>query len=480
MFPVKRLRGQYETPIHTVSYMIKRVMDFVDFKQDNLRVLDPAVGDGVFVSELIRQGCPPASIHAYDIDPNMTPQIEGVQFKHADFLKEKNGNFDVIIGNPPYKSKRQSDYIKKNQHYLETLFNPIGIQNMYSMFVFHALQQLKPNGVLCMIVQDSFLTNVYYKKFRQYLINEVNIEEITLAPRKLFHRTKADVRSAILVLTKKEPSSPAKLVDRLRNENYADVSENKVQYLDQNKFFDLPRYNFAINVPEELFRLFSPSTKRLEHVVDGGAGISTGNDKLFLRQLSELPKDERSDWIPFYKSGGLKDGWFYQPTVYIHKDWEKQAEEHKNFLVRNKQFYYREGITCSSMGVPFSAAYLPKGALFGVNTNLFVDGEEKLYYILGYLNSNLAKYLLRKILNRTNMVTTGYVKQLPYLEGDAGKKSEVANLARNIVQSKKENIFFDSAPLEKQINQHIYAIYGVSEEAQASIEEFCGDMFELL
>ena len=56
-----------------------------------------------------------------------------------------------------------------------------------------------------------------------------------------------------------------------------------------------------------------------------------------------------------------------------------------NFIVRNKNYLFKEGISCSSMGVAFGAAILPKDATFGVNANIIVDESEK-WWLLAYLN----------------------------------------------------------------------------------------------
>ncbi|MGP4059310.1 Eco57I restriction-modification methylase domain-containing protein [Halobacillus sp. H74] len=482
MISQKRMMGQYGTPQETVNHMVHTLLSYLPASIERPKILDPSTGDGIFTLTLIAEGIDPGLLYAYDIDPTVSTPHSDVNFMTTDFLKaDVYEEFDAIIGNPPYKSKRQSEYFLENNEFIKKQFGSIGVHNLYSLFIHKGIQALKPGGILTMIVQDSFLTNVYYKNFRHYLLSQTQIKEIALAPRRLFHKGKADVRTAILILKKKEAGedengSLMKLVDRLDNQFYETPLTKNVQYLNQKHFESLPGYNFAINVPFEILQHFQMPYQKFGDVIEGGTGISTGNDRHFLRKYEQI--DNFKEWIPFYKNGGVNDGWYYAPKYYIHKDWQIQQEGHPNFTIRNSAFFYRKGITCSSMGVGFSAAYLPKNSLFGVNANFFPENEDDLFYFLGLLNSKLATYMVRKVLNRTNMITSGYIKKLPYAAPSSINKEIVRAASRSLVKEKKLNPHFNTGPLQRTIDEAIYDIYGISKENQGHVEEFCQDILE--
>ncbi|MFQ3545275.1 N-6 DNA methylase [Halobacillus rhizosphaerae] len=485
MLSYQRAMGQYETPQTTAEYMVQKILSHFKDSSSSPLILDPCTGEGVFVHELLKQGHPPDRLHAFDIDLNIKNPHPEIHFENTDFLmKEKEIKYDAIIGNPPYKSKRQSSYFQSNKHWLGEQFEEIGLPNLYALFVYHGLKTLKDGGVLTMIVQDSFLTNAYYRAFRRFLVKQIEIQEIILAPRRLFHMGNANVRTAILTIVKRKPNEknsvkPMRLVDRLAEEEYASPPSERIQFLPQQVYEDLPNRNFAINVPQEILTHFHKEYTMLDSVVQGGTGISTGNDGHYLIKPDERTED-RNVWIPFYKNGGNKDAWYYSPKFYIHKDWPVYAEHSHTFVLRNKSFFYKEGITCSSMGINFSAAYLPKGSLFGVNANLFPNNREDLYYILGLLNSNLIKYMLRKVLNRTNMITSGYIKKLPYIEPSPAMKTAVTNCAKQLVEGKKADKNFPVHVLQNQMNQLVFNIYQISPDNQHHINRFCDHIFELL
>jgi len=490
MTSTKRALGQYSTPSETVDYMISLVWSHIQ-SADNPTVLDPAVGDGVFVDRLTQHGVPPSQIFAYDIDERAVTSLatRHRQVLHQDFLQVDDGNYDLIIGNPPYKSKRESTYIQTNRTCLEQQFSGIGLHNLYSMFTVHAIRNLKEGGFVCFIVQDSFLTNVYYSHFRRYILNHCKIHKITLAPRRLFHHTDADVRTAILLLEKYTQTGPAADEERANHnmaltDRLADESElwstpmHKLQYIPQRLYTHMDQSNFFVNVPLQIIDLIEHCKLRLADVVRGGTGISTGDDAQFLRKVNDIPAAEADEWIPFYKNGGVKDAWSYQTSYRIHRDWQTNGAQSKDFLIRNADCYLQEGITCSSMGVAFSAAYLPVGCLFGVNANFFTNSREDLFYILAFLNSKLARYMVRAVFNRTNMVTAGYLKRLPYIEPTSVLKRQVVDLAASIVRSIQENPEFEYIHLHATVDSLIYQIYGISPEDTQHIERFCANLNE--
>lgn len=498
MLDVKRSLGQYSTPIETVDYMVERLLTFLPIDKapnepNDFSILDPAAGDGIFVESLERHGVNPRSILAFDIDPTAVASLpRHIHAECQDFLASKSTGFDAIIGNPPYKSKRESMYIKQNRAPLEAQFKEVGIQNMYAMFVVHAIRCLKEGGILCLIVQDSFLTNIYYRNFRKYVLDKCLIHEIALAPRRLFHQKNADVRTAVLILEKctgesnaaKRANNVMQLVDRLPDEqSYRSPSVEKVQRIEQKYFMQMDNHNFFINVPNRILEVFQTTTTRLADVVAGGTGISTGNDAKFLRKY-DVPVDPGDAaimgevWVPFYKNGGARDAWYYETPYRIERDWRTPSLINKDFLARNTDYYFREGITCSSMGIEFSAAYLPPGCLFGVNGNFFTESREDLFYILGFLNSLLAKYLIRAVLNRTNMVTAGYIKRLPYVEPKPSVKACIADIAEEIVESRRSDSAYDARPLQQTIDELVFETYDIGDEDRKHIHAFCANMFE--
>jgi hypothetical protein len=158
--------------------------------------------------------------------------------------------------------------------------------------------------------------------------------------------------------------------------------------------------------------------------------ISTGNDAKYLSA-----NKQNGFTVPFYKNPASRK---FNTTAdaYLIDSFMSIPSIDKNFMVRNKGLLYNEGIACSSMGLPFSAAYLPKEAVTGVNPTIYPP-EKDINWLLSYLNSSLVTYLVRGVLIRSNMVTSGYVKCIPIKNFTEDEKKKLAQIAINVREEKE-------------------------------------------
>ncbi|WP_371804779.1 Eco57I restriction-modification methylase domain-containing protein [Candidatus Lokiarchaeum ossiferum] len=472
--------GRYDTPYTTADYMVKLALKYLPNPK---KILDPAMGGGVFIDALVNNGIPLEKITAFDIDSKVFEEnpIKSPNFQVQDALLTKYGKYDLIIGNPPYKSRRQSEYIKKNKKTLSKLYEPIGLYNLYALFMFKAINQLNENGILCFIVEDSFCMNRYYRKLRNFILSSVKIKELILAPSSLFKTGKADVRTVIIIFQKcsgpqnysERFNSEMHLVDRLISEMQYNLPP-KEQFIPQRKYHEMPDHKFFVGMPEKIFNLISKCKTRFGDISEGGTGISTGNDKQFLKKAESI---DDPNWVPFYKSG-KRIPFFYKSRFKINKNIDQSKAEGKDFLIRNRKFLFREGITCSSIGRKFSASYMPPNCLFGVNANFFFQTEEDLYFYLGILNSKVFEYIGRKFLNRSNILATSFIREFPIVEFSSKKKQDIARRVHIIVENLQKDPNYDFSALYNEIDEEIFELYDLNDEQiRAEITDFCENIY---
>jgi len=128
----------------------------------------------------------------------------GIEFK--DIMT--SGGFDVVIGNPPYGdilSEQEKNFL------LETGFTSGGKTNdVFRFFVERGLQLLKEDGLLGMILPNSYLTGIKYEGFRNYVLQSAAIVAlIDFGVIKVFEQ---GVFNSILILRKT-------IDERTRNNN---------------------------------------------------------------------------------------------------------------------------------------------------------------------------------------------------------------------------------------------------------------------
>lgn len=476
-----RVNGFYDTPLKTVEYMSEKILRHY---KPGKKILDPAVGDGVFLEYLYEKGVRKQDLFGYDIDAGKVEKLK-IKFPNVrvfDATQPFPESFDFIIGNPPYNGD-ESHFLRENRLRLETSCSEIGAKNTFSIISYFSIKALKPSGRYVMILSDAFLTNIYYEPFRRFLLKNLILDELLLAPRRLFHGKSADVRTCIIsgeriTLELELPGTKnLRLVDRVESEDSYSTTE-AVEMVRQGDFQRYPNSSFIIGVPSEIRRIYLNAEKRLGDIALGGTGISTGNDKVFLRRRGEV--ELNSGWVPYFKNGARCPYW-YEPDYYIEKDYRKNAKANKTFMVRNEKYFMREGVTCSSVGVRFSAAYLPEGSLFGVNANFFFEDKITLLYALGLLNSKLAWYFARRVLIRTNNISANYLRLMPYAEPIKAEKEIIAKQVKlmiKMVKDKADQPEIDMLQLE--LDRKFFEIFGVSAKTQAVVLDFCANSYERL
>jgi adenine-specific DNA-methyltransferase len=169
-------------------------------------VLEPCFGGCTFleaaVSRLNALGntAPEANLFGCDIDPlafsylktRIKPATIAGHFFQQDFLEYSPeqcsaGKFDLVIGNPPYI--RHSNFSAKQRHTVAQAMRTAGAQfhgraNLWAYFVVHALQFLKSDGRLALVLPGSFLHADYSYAIREFVRSKFShVVAFTLAER---------------------------------------------------------------------------------------------------------------------------------------------------------------------------------------------------------------------------------------------------------------------------------------------------------
>jgi len=464
----KRESGYYSTPKFIAEYITEAMLEL---NPNGKFVLDPAVGREELIENFYLNG---KEIDSFDII-DFGKHNYSTNFNNQDFIEyfkelkinlifdqQIDSKYDYIISNPPYNC-HEIDYIRKNKPQLKKLFPQVGALNMYSMFLAAIIDIAKEGALIGVILSDSFLSARLHSGLRKKILDECSLHNLILCPNDLFRKQNADVRTVILIIQKgkkyqrkvnilNRPKTSKELEKKIKERDFESVDLNSIVLSDEKTF-----NQFVIGVPNEIVRLFENS--RISDNFKCITGISTGNDKKY------LSKEKKKEFeIPFYKNPANRK-FFTEPDAFLINDFMEESTKVKDFMVRNKSYVYQEGITCSSMGLPFSACYLPPKSTYGVNANIFLDKED-LYWMIAYLNSSLVTYIVRGMLIRSNMVTSGYVSQIPVPNFDSKTKIKLESISKNIIENKIRNgldekldwinqIIFDSLSISKKTREMI-------------------------
>ncbi len=153
--------GQVFTPPHVAKFMIKNALSFLEGRE--LKVLEPSVGEGVFLKFMLQEGL--KNITAYEIDEKLSQSLvktyPSVIFKFDNFLGSlESEKYDLIIGNPPYLGQNYNaqifqEYVKKYPICAKYF---VGNMDLFYFFIHKAILKLKPGGILSFITTNYWIT----------------------------------------------------------------------------------------------------------------------------------------------------------------------------------------------------------------------------------------------------------------------------------------------------------------------------------
>ena len=113
-----------------------------------------------------------------------------------------NGGFDVVIGNPPYVLCQPSNTDEIILDYYKTFEVASYKIDLFHLFFEVSIKSLKKNGMLGFITPNTYLTNKYIQKLRNFILNNTYIDTIVNYNDVVFVDAGVDV--ATLILSKKD------------------------------------------------------------------------------------------------------------------------------------------------------------------------------------------------------------------------------------------------------------------------------------
>jgi len=485
----KKDYGVVLTPQKTAKYIISRLGEI---KKDQ-KILDPCVGPGIFIKELLNAGVDSKQIFTYDINSEFKNELDklNIRFEALDTLlslyPDSYNYYDFIIGNPPYLNK-SSTYVRNNREKLKKIYGEINAHETYSMFIVNSIWRLKEGGKLGFITSDSFLTLSTHTKLRKYILSTCKIKEILLPPRNLFDNQNVSTSPAILILEKCSSKDNSK--NRLENvmkiiprvETEEDYQNPKRVYeFKQKRYHLLPFKLFFTDIEEEVINLFEHSSKLEEHI-KGYIGMHTHNNlkyiaavdgtslaKIFRKRNNKTTDSDKRHkiisekdldsikWKPYLKRGGAEQ--YYRPIL-EGLDWN--PESIPIYDIPNNVPFEKEGIVISGVSSRLAVRYMPEGCYWDSNKAIgfkVIDKKISIEYALGLLNSSLYNYLAKGIINNTSSIQITGIHALPYLSPDRETKEKVEQLVKKIIEKKRGNLNFVYINEQKVIDDLIFNFY---------------------
>ena len=366
---------------------------------------------------------------------------KGVQL--LDLLEQR---YDVVATNPPYMSNRNMGTNLSNGLKLFYKNN----SDLYASFIARSMQLTNSKGFVSMICQQSFMFLSSFKDLRESILNSFKMRCVAhLGPHAFEDIIGEKVNTTMFSFSNglnKEKNNKVvfhRLIDDEKKIEALKISikENRNIFLiEQNTFKSIEGYPFVYWISKKIYSIFDVNKKIGDKFIIK-SGMRIGNNDKYLRNYWEIFSDiskKNSIW-QFYNKGG-EFCKYYGPTEWL-VDWRKQALNFYeiNHSHRNKELYFKEGFTYSSISSKgFSCRYLKTGYVYDAAGPLLFDSN---FLVLGYLNSKLFDYLLN-LVNPTVNFQVDDLNRIPFHPPPPDTERRISSLVQQCVNIKKDALQF--------------------------------------
>lgn len=510
--------GQFYTRSNkVVNYMVDKCS-----LNDNMKILEPSSGSGVFLLEIVKRKLETATnnnisiilkdifknIYANDLDPlackitevniltlsidyikkalsiNPNLKLPQLNISNIDFCHyDKENYFDLVISNPPYvtlygkRSRNMNEEKRKYYNTFDFVQNKKGNNkfNMVMFFLEKGLKALKENGKLVFIIDISFFETAFID-MRKYILENCYIESITTNMNEF-----EDVASGQLIISLVK-------THKTSSTTWFDFKEKTSKNIDQSLWYNANN-DYKIYIPLSDFEKSIDEKVKKHKLLDfyypnkslRTCCALTGRTDDFL-----IDKNKKTDnyIFPFLEgSKGIK-GKFAKPTTdkYIEYNYDLQIEisnqfkeeleklgvkNKKRVTLGDKEAYLSPKIFIRQSANDIIATYTEEP--FSANNSIYIMTNKKedevskklLKYTCGILNSDLITFYSRI----NNIIRRGNGKT-PQIKTSDLKRIHIAydkTESDNLIQIVDKMLEKYDDNLYNELNTLVYKIYDINE-----------------
>ena len=189
---INKETGSYYTPKVLSDFLVKHIFERYINKK-NVSILEPSCGDGEFIKSIVDSKLLNNIEGKLDIVDIISSELRKAKsftqqlnnFKttatNKDFLDFNKKGYDLIIGNPPYISKKllSAIQIEKCKKICTDAIDGYGeTKNIWPSFLLKSADIINPDGILCFVLPSELLQVNYALGIREFLLDNFQRIEI--------------------------------------------------------------------------------------------------------------------------------------------------------------------------------------------------------------------------------------------------------------------------------------------------------------
>jgi len=414
-------------------------------------------------------------------DPAVAKRINAFDWdvEFADIMK--GGGFDAVIGNPPYGA----DFKQEEKPYYQSKFlYKKGKPETYIFFFEMGIILLKNKGMLGLITPNAWLTNFYGIQLRRYILELTILRNLVdLEPTKVFGSAVVD--TAITILERNPPKEKHLMTvvsqgtKDYKIQNMFEVSQD-VWQSDSEAVINLQSNQGDL----QLICKLEKSGKSFESLVEYSQGVIPYEAKEDKEKNSYIELEQKSpEWLPLFENASQirrysKD----EPAAYIHYGpWLGRSREQRFFSNHKILFHrLRKKLPIQLIGTLDESGTINRHSLSNLILHPNVN-PSVLKAILGIFNSNLINWWFVKRYGLLMEVGGFKVSRIPLPSGWESAYGPLVSLVERMLDLNKRLpvartdqeqtlIKRQITATDKEIDELVYELYGLTEEEIAIVE----------
>ncbi len=401
---------------------------------------------------------------------------------------EKNGGFDIVIGNPPYINVEKLEKETK-KHLFSDYSTCKGRTDIYIGFIEKSTLLTNCKSTISFIIPYSFINQNYAQTSRELLLSKYSVQEIVDTSNYMIFAN-AVVKNIILRIGKaKNENVKIKIAD---NKECFESLDFKTKIIKADLYRNMKGCRFETGNALsflDIKKKIDENSILFERLYFSGYGVRVNNktDKNKPKSFY-LHSDYKMGYKAFVEGKNIErflykqNGWFeYKPEEHYNAMFPELFENEKimaiNVVSKRLRFAYDSSnvynshtiVNIVNLGKLRNATHISaKKALLTARLDLADLYPTK--YILGILNSSLINWYFLQFLSEGLHFFPEDAKRLPIASATTSQQRPIISLVDKILAAKKADAEADTSAWEAEIDQLVYELYGLTEEEIKIVE----------
>ncbi len=325
----KKNTGSYYTPKILSRFLVDHIFSkYIGHTTDEISILEPSCGDGEFVDSLTTHFSDHRlSLELIDINKDELVvakekaksnselgnlEVAGFNNDFLDFQFTKR--YSLIIGNPPYISKKylSDEQISKCKKICSSYISG-EVKNIWPTFLVRAIENLNDNGIMCFVLPSELLQVKYTKGLRELILDSFDRVEIFAFNELVFEEAEQDVVAIIGVKNHHIQAEhgvsfyQVENLEDLKIPNYTEMNFN-VHRERLDKWTNYILSDEQLNMVEQITNELNLDSIK-DYCEKAEVGIVTAANSYFIRKQSDLNDYDLERYIrPILQKSNLIHG----------------------------------------------------------------------------------------------------------------------------------------------------------------------------